>query len=218
MAKQNPLQIPTWKQRTADTHKAHLESLQGNKDGQVLVLGSSMIERFLTSGKQELSKLKQFKCILAGVGGDGVQHMLYRIANGLIEACPSTLHTVVLMAGTNNIEKFSAEQVAEGVENLIKVIREKRPNLKVILFGLPPRDSTVKKYTNRQLLDKVQMFNGILEKLPEKISNMEYRCFYNQIVYNTGNRMDNFFDDYVHLNAKGYTIFADAIVAALANT
>jgi len=215
MAKPNPLLKPTWKKRTDETHTQHLAALKNSTDGQVLLLGSSMIERFLTSGKGELTKFSPFNCILAGVGGDGVQHMLYRLDKGLIEACPQTLHTVVLMAGTNNIEKFSEVQVFEGVSNLVTVIHGKRPHLKIIIFGLPPRESTVKQLTNRQILEKVQKFNALLEKIPQKNDKVKYYSFYDKLVYDTGNRMDSYFDDYVHLNSKGYTIFGDAIVAAL---
>jgi hypothetical protein len=66
--KGNPLLSPTWKQRTAETHPQHLQKLKESPDTEVLLIGSSMIERFLTSGKMQLSKLEQFKCVLAGVG------------------------------------------------------------------------------------------------------------------------------------------------------
>jgi hypothetical protein len=66
--KGNVLLVPTWKQRTADTHPTHLQALNENPEMKVLVLGSSMIERFLTSGKDQLPKLAHFNCVLAGVG------------------------------------------------------------------------------------------------------------------------------------------------------
>eukprot|EP01124_Arcella_intermedia_P005969 TRINITY_DN13500_c0_g1_i1.p1 TRINITY_DN13500_c0_g1~~TRINITY_DN13500_c0_g1_i1.p1 ORF type:complete len:249 (+),score=56.76 TRINITY_DN13500_c0_g1_i1:84-830(+) len=214
----NPLLNPQWKERTHNTHLQHLEALKQpqNSNFKVLLLGSSMIERFETSGKSELPKLFQESCFLAGVGGDGVQHMLYRVHNGLIEACPDTLETVVLMSGTNNIEKFSEEQTLEAVSLLINTILLKRPSLKIILFGLPPRDSTVKKYNNAQLLEKVQRFNKLLESLQSE--QIRFFNFYEQLVYNTGRRMDGYFDDHVHLNAKGYTIFAQNILDALKPT
>jgi len=64
-------------------------------------------------------------------------------------------------------------------------------------------------------LDKVLGLNARLEKIPATIPFVEYFCFYEKLVYNTGNRMDSFFDDHVHINAKGYAIFADALVEVL---
>jgi len=214
MAATKPLLKPTWKDRTDKTHTTHLEELKSTSP-EVLLLGSSMIERFLTSGKGELPRFSPYNCFFAGVGGDGVQHMIYRVDKGLLEACPPQLHTVVLMSGTNNIEKSSVEDVTEAVLFLIDMILARRPELRIILIGLPPRDSTVKKLSNEQLLQKVIQLNERLADIPSMRAQVKYYCFYQTLVYDTGRRRDQFFDDHVHLNNKGYKIFGDAIIAAL---
>jgi len=107
MADDNRLCTAKWKQRTADTHQQHLAFLQSpeGQPAQVLLLGSSMMERFHTTGLRYKTKYFDPRHVaIAGVGGDGIPHMLYRLENGLLEACPSSLSLLVFQAGTNNVE------------------------------------------------------------------------------------------------------------------
>lgn len=72
----NPLCTPKLKARTQETHPTHIKRLQDSPNAQVLIIGSSMIERFETSGKSEIPRLtEKYQCVLAGVGGDGIEHM-----------------------------------------------------------------------------------------------------------------------------------------------
>ena len=101
---------PKWKQRTADTHQQHLEQLQSpsGQETKILLFGSSMMERFHTTGERYKTKYFDPRHVtIAGVGGDGIQHMLYRLDNGLLEACPPSLSLFVFQAGTNILRRKS---------------------------------------------------------------------------------------------------------------
>ncbi len=89
---------PQWKKRTYDTHKEHVRKYTGVHVRDVF-LGDSMMERWLTTGgKQQCGRCisthshtltynvealwkESFEGHVAnlGVGGDGVQHLLFRL-------------------------------------------------------------------------------------------------------------------------------------------
>jgi lysophospholipase L1-like esterase len=211
----NPLVTPKWKQRSADTHPKHVQRLKEAQEPKFLVLGSSMIERFETSGKSEMTRLtEKYKCVLAGVGGDGIEHMLWRVEEGLIAACPSSITTVVLMCGTNNIEQRSADQVYEGTVHLIQKIQEKRADLKIILFGLLPRDSQKKGLTHEALMERIKTLNTKLAGL-DGTNGIKFYNFFNLLTKTGLVKDDGYFDDHVHLNSAGYSIFAKQLYVAL---
>mmetsp|Transcript_36185 Transcript_36185/g.82471 ORF Transcript_36185/g.82471 Transcript_36185/m.82471 type:complete len:226 (-) Transcript_36185:59-736(-) len=203
------------KQRTVETHAKHLAFLQRHPETQYLILGDSMVERFLTTGLQELKRLRKFRCALTGVGGDGVQHMIWRLEHGLMEACPKHLRACIVLAGTNNIECASEEKVLNGVRAMLTLIRVARPGLKVFVLGLLPRSSTVKKLTDEALMVRVGRFNEGLRGLTQDFGNAEYVFFGGSITGENGLKKDEFFDDHVHLNAAGYRVFADSLVHLL---
>src|SRR4051794_35531071 len=72
-----------------------------------------------------------------GIGGDRTQHVLWRIENGEVEGIHPKV--VVLMIGTNNMGANSADEIADGIAAIVKKLREKLPETKVLLLGIFPR-------------------------------------------------------------------------------
>lgn len=153
----NPLLCAKWKERTANTLSRHFKALAHVRPA-VLLIGSSLFERFETEAYQRFGSL-----FVAGVGGDGVQHMRYRLERGLLNACPS-VSTIVICSGTNNIEEYNAQQVCEGVTSLVSLVLSQKPAATILVFGLPPRNSNYPKLTNRTLMERVSQFNNLLQR------------------------------------------------------
>ena len=119
---------PQWKERTANTHERHLKQLRegGAEASEVLLLGDSMCERWLSSGKQlwetevMAHRLRVFN---AGVGGDKTQHVLWRLEEGLLGDAKSSFRPqfAILLIGTNNLEGDSAEDIALGIDAIVQV-------------------------------------------------------------------------------------------------
>lgn len=139
---------------------------------------------------------------------------MWRVNQGLIEACPASIKTIILMAGTNNIEKHNVDQVFAGIVNLIKTIHEKNPGLQIKLFGLPARDSTVKKLTNEALMTKIKDLNTKLATL-DGTNNIQFFNFFNKLTKNGLEKDAAYFDDHVHFNSAAYKIFGAEIYKIL---
>jgi len=194
MSSTNSLLVPKWKQRTHDTHIKHLKLYENNKF-KVAFLGDSMMERWLNTGKKYwTTSFSEYANL--GVGGDGVEHLLYRLTEnqefkGILDVI--TVDKIIFMIGTNNLQKKSVNEIIEGIVNIINLIFKKQPNVEIIVYGLTDRTDIS--------LDKISDLNTRLEQYINKTNNpkLSYRFFGEKV-----NHDDIFFDDNVHLSQKGY--------------
>ena len=86
------------------------------------------------------TELRQLGCFCAGISGDNIQNVLYRLDTlQLLSVMPDNLQAVVLLIGTNNVERYTAEAVCGGIIAIVESIRRARPTLGACVFGLLPR-------------------------------------------------------------------------------
>jgi len=190
----NTLLTPKWKQRTHDTNQKHLEQYSG-KSFKVAFLGDSMMERWLTTGAEFWNKNFSEYANL-GVGGDGIEHLLYRI--GILDSIK--VDKIILMIGTNNSEKRSSDHICEGIAKVIDTIFEKAANTELIVYGLTNRtDVTDNKM--KEINDKLEAH--IKSRNNQKIT---YRLFCAEKT----DLVDN-----VHMNETGYSKWFDDMTIIL---
>lgn len=118
-------------------HEGFLEQTRrGNID--VLFLGDSITEGF--DGEIWQRDFAPLRTANFGIGGDEVQHVTWRVLNGEIEGLSPRV--IVVLIGTNNIGNVGhpAADVAKGVELLIKTLRTRLPQARIILNAVFPRD------------------------------------------------------------------------------
>ena len=102
------------------------------------MLGSSHFERFLTTGNG-LLPLHEKKICVAGVGGDQVEHMMWRVENGLFDGTCPNLKKVLIISGANNITNGQNPRVvAQKAGALVDMVRERVGKDVIIEFVVPP--------------------------------------------------------------------------------
>src|SRR5207247_1482082 len=120
---------------------------------------------------------KQFVPLKAanfGIGGDGTQHVLWRLGNGELEGIQPKV--VMLMIGTNNSNgnDNSAEEIAAGIKAILKTIHEKSPHTKVLLLAIFPRSEKgglkVDKVPATELRAKTAEVNKIISHFDDGMS------------------------------------------------
>lgn len=113
---------------------------QAKKGGvDVLFLGDSITKGWAGSGKEIWAQNYQpLKALNIGIGGDTTRQTLWRIENEALEGIQPKV--VVLMIGVNNIftGTGSDEEIARGVDEIIKQIHAKRPAAKILLTSILP--------------------------------------------------------------------------------
>jgi N-acetylglucosamine-6-sulfatase len=147
-----------------------------------------------------------------GIGGDRTEHVLWRLANGNFDGLKPKL--VVLMIGTNNTghqgrEGYacSAQQTADGVKEILAVLEKKCPEAKVLLLGIFPRGPDA--------MDKFRVQNEETNAIIKGYADGK-RVFWKDLgsvfLANDGTLSKEIMPDLLHLNEKGYQMWAEAIL------
>ncbi len=137
--KQNSATTPVFHSGTTAKHeKINDRAKQGDVD--LIFIGDSITDMWATRGKEVWDKFYgNRKAMNAGIGGDRTQHVLWRLDNGNIDGIHPKL--AVIMIGTNNSNgnDNTAEEIADGIKAIVKEVREKLPDTKILLLGIFPR-------------------------------------------------------------------------------
>lgn len=184
--------------------KLHHEFLERTKKGDVdlLFLGDSITQGW-HDNKTWQRHYGPRKAANYGIGGDRTQHVLWRIQNGEIDGISPKL--IVLMIGTNNAGDDSAEEIAAGIKAIVKTLREKSPESKILLLGVFPRGE--KPNPLREKLDRV---NDMISSLDDQ-SYVTYLDIGKAFLDPDGTLPKPIMPDFLHLSDKGYQIWADAV-------
>lgn len=150
------------------------------------------------------------KCLNFGVGGDRTEHVLWRFEQGQVTGIrPKAL---VLMIGTNNsnnnkdgTEQYSAGEILEGIQTIVKQLRTRLPETKVLVLGIFPRSQNFSHQRGRLL-----QINQALAKIADG-KMIHYLDFGSQLIETDGTISKEIMPDFLHLSEAGYEIWAKAI-------
>jgi lysophospholipase L1-like esterase len=185
-------------------HESFLKRGKAGKIG-VLFLGDSITEGWSGRGKDVWTKTyATMDPANFGIGGDQTQHVLWRIDNGELDGI--TPKVVVLMIGTNNVAANSAEEIAKADIKIVDEIHQKLPDTKVLLLAVFPRDPD----PTSPKREKIKAINAELAKLDDG-SKTRYLDIGDKFLTPDGKLSKDIMPDYLHPNAKGYQIWADAM-------
>ena len=185
------------------------EAARGGVD--VLFLGDSITDGWRRPGPnggkavwdRELAPLRAANF---GIGGDRTQHVLWRIENGELEGIRP--EAFVLMIGTNNSRDDDAAGIARGITRIVETLRTKQPQAKILLLAVFPRGERA---ANNAQRDKLIEVNRIISKLHNGES-IHFLDIGDKFLQPDGSLTKEIMPDYLHLSAKGYQIWADAIM------
>jgi beta-glucosidase len=190
--------------RNNERHKAINErARKGNVD--LLFIGDSITQGWEGAGKDVWkSRYEARNAMNAGIGGDQTQHVLWRLENGNIDGLSPKL--IVLMIGTNNFGSNSAEEIALGVKAIVKKLREKLPESKILVLGVFPRGEK----PDDPLRVKNLAVNAIIKDVADG-KMVDYQEINDKLMNADGTQNRDIMPDLVHLSPRGYQIWADAI-------
>ncbi len=176
---------------------------QGNVD--LLFIGDSITQGWEGNGKDAWAKhFTPRNAVNLGIGGDRTQHVLWRLDNGNIEGVKPKL--AVIMIGTNNARSNKPEETAAGVTAIVTKLREKLPEMKILLLAIFPREAD----SNGQLRQTNTKVNEQIAKLADG-KMIEYLDIGPKFLAEDGTLSKDIMPDLLHLSVKGYEIWAEAI-------
>lgn len=183
-------------------HQKHESILRMIREKQidVVFLGDSLTRRWEDNPHLWEEYFSQFHPANFGIGGDCIENVLWRIENGEIDGINPKLFFVLI--GTNNLCRNTEDEIVEGIMEVVRTIRLRCPESKVVVFGLLPRE---KDETGRECNDRIATINRELEKRAGS-SEYVYEYFGDVLVTENGSVDKELMPDGLHLNESGYRI------------
>lgn len=194
-----------WKDRNAAINE---RVKKGNVD--LIFIGDSITHGWESEGKQAWDKhFSKWKPLNLGFGGDRTQHVLWRLDHGNIDGIHPK--AAVLMIGTNNSNENdnTAEEIAEGITAIVKKLREKLPETKVLILAIFPRGE--KPSAQRE---KNARASAIAARLADN-KMIFYMDIGPRFLEPDGTLTRKTMPDLLHLSPASYEIWASAITPKL---
>ena len=175
----------------------------------VLFVGDSITHGWEGGGKTVWDqKIAPFKAANFGIGGDRTEHVLWRFEHSNLEGALNP-KVIIIMIGTNNTghRKDKPEETAAGIGAICAKLHERFPHAQQLLLAIFPRGA---KPTDelRQINDKV---NKIITQY-DGHWNIKFVDINAKFLEADGTLSKEIMPDLLHPNAKGYGIWADALV------
>jgi len=206
---------------------AHEQLLQKAKVGQIDVYfeGDSITRRWGTSDPQYADFLANWKqnffgwnAANFGWGADTAQNILWRLENGELDGVNPKV--IVLLAGTNNIgnaprpggDQAKVEEVTTAIKSILDVMRDKAPSATIILMGITPRNDG---RGGTQTVATIDQINSQISKFADG-KQIRYLNINDKLAKADGTLLEGMTVDGLHLSAKGYQVWADALKPILA--
>jgi lysophospholipase L1-like esterase len=191
------------------TEKRHerFNAIAKKGEAQLVFLGDSITEGWENEGKDVWAKRYATRhAANFGIGGDRTEHVLWRIDHGNFDGLKPKL--IVVMIGTNNAghRQEAAKDTAAGVSAIVDRLRAKCPDAKILLLGIFPRGEKVDDPMRRLTAST----NERIKKLADD-DRVVYKDIGSVFVQPTGTISKEIMPDFLHLSAKGYELWAEAI-------
>jgi beta-glucosidase len=194
-----------WKERH---ERANKQAQAG--DANLIFIGDSITQGWEGEGAEAWKQYyEKRRALNLGFSGDRTQHVLWRLDHGNIETISPK--AAVIMIGTNNSNgnDNTAEEIADGITEIIQKLRAKLPKMKILLLGVFPRSP--KPDGQREKLRKV---NAIVSRLDDGKA-VHYLDIGPKLMNADGSISAEIMPDFLHLSKKGYTIWAESIESKL---
>lgn len=210
-----PANVPFHNERNDARHKI-FSDIAKKGDIDLLFVGDSITDWFYwprgngeaTGGKVWEANFAPLKAANFAIAGDTTQGVLWRMQNGELEGFKAKL--IVLMLGTNNTGSNPVGQIIEGNRLIVEEFKKQQPQAKVLVLGIFPRNNARNPQQTPVLNATIKAINIGLSQFAD-----DKQVFYMDIgdkFLVDGLVPVDVMADGLHPTAKGYQIWADAIV------
>ena len=210
-----PANIAFHNERNDMRHQGFVDiAKKGNID--LLFVGDSITDWFYwprgngeaTGGKVWEANFTPLKPANFAIAGDTTQGVLWRMQNGELEGFKAKL--IVLMLGTNNTASNPVGQIIDGDRLIVEEFKKQQPQAKVLVLGIFPRN-------NARAPEQTPVMNATIKAINTGLALLadNKQVFYKDIgdkFLVSGIVPTEIMADGLHPTAKGYQIWADAII------
>lgn len=146
----------------------------------------------------------------AGVNGDRTEHLLWRLEHGDLDG--QHPQAVVLLIGTNDIGRNRPpEVIAEGIRDILGLLRSHLPAARILLLGVLPRSESP--FSRRR--DQVREVNWRIRTCADN-EHIFYDNAGEEVLLDRNGRLTRAISpDGVHLSRDGYFLLTERLEIAL---
>ncbi len=185
-------------------HREVLELVSSKKPDNVII-GNSIVHfwggepvSLKGTGNGSWKKyLDPHNTINLGYGWDRIENVLWRIYHGELDNYSPG--NILLMIGTNNLSENTDDEILEGLDFLVRVIKVRQPQAKIIVAGILPR---------RAGEGRVKTINRGIEQLTFNLADVDFIDFGRLFLDKEDKIRESLFTDGLHPNAEGYQLLA----------
>ncbi|XP_011839499.1 PREDICTED: platelet-activating factor acetylhydrolase IB subunit gamma [Mandrillus leucophaeus] len=177
-----------------------------DKEPEVVFIGDSLVQ-LMHQCEIWRELFSPLHALNFGIGGDGTQHVLWRLENGELEHIRPKI--VVVWVGTNN-HGHTAEQVTGGIKAIVQLVNERQPQARVVVLGLLPRGQ----HPN-PLREKNRRVNELVRAALAGHPRAHFLDADPGFVHSDGTISHHDMYDYLHLSRLGYTPVCRALHSLL---
>jgi len=139
------------------------------------------------------------------IAGDTTQGVLWRMQNGELEGFRAKL--IVLMLGTNNINRNTPAEIAAGNAAIIREFRTRQPQAKVLVLGVFPRGAS----PDNPFRAQIKELNYHLSHVADQ-PNVHYMDIGQAFLTSDGTLSTEIMADGLHPTLRGYEVWEAALV------
>lgn len=185
-----------WKER-------HEQVLTQNKEKspEIILIGNSITHYWagepnthIVRGEdswRELFKGKEVRNL--GFGYDRIENALWRIYHGELDDYEA--QKIVLLMGTNNLDKNSDKEIIDGIHELVRAVHHRQPQAQIYVVGILPRADKEARIATLNKALQVQLL------LNTQATFIDMSAEFTQP---NGHIIQELFTDGLHPNKKGY--------------
>ena len=195
-----------WKER----HEQVL-ALNKEKAPQIVLIGNSITHYWAgeptakyARGTDSWEKLFKGKVVRnLGFGWDRIENALWRIYHGELDGYDA--EKVILLMGTNNLDKNTDDEIIEGINELVRAVRHRQPKAQIYVAGILPRASKEGRVANLNKLLQVRLL----------ADEATYIDMSSEFLQPNGRIIKELFTDGLHPNKEGYQRMATMLEKAI---
>lgn len=177
------------------------DSIEKPAQGQILLYGSSTMRLWATFK----TDLAGYAVVNRGFGGSQMSDAIHYFDRAVLPLAPSW---IMLYEGDNDLSngQKTPEQVFQDYRAFMQLVQQKLPNTKVAIYTLRPS------LAREHLMPQQRRLNGLFKKYCRKHRKTAYFIDVYDLLLTPEGRPngDYLVEDKLHLNAKGYAVWAKA--------
>jgi N-acetylglucosamine-6-sulfatase len=210
----NPGTVPAHRNPEGWWKKRHQQKKNLAKKGghDLVFIGDSITQGWEDDGKAVWDKhYGTRKALNLGYSGDRTEHVLWRLMNGELENVDPKLF--VVMIGTNNSgqRQDPPEQTAAGIQLILELLQDRKPDAKILLLSIFPRAEKPD--------HKLRQLNHAINQRIKTFADgdkIQWLDIHDTFLAEDGTLTKEVMPDFLHPEAAGYEIWANAMEAKIA--